>query len=238
MNTIQNKKVMVRDDYSYLFKTAEVITPLLKGEIGSVDQADIHLQHAHQEVVKQLYQYWKVEHPEAGAAYWLTESWIMLLWQPIQLAFVSIYTTQAVPKLRHIGQYYNNGLVAGYILPEEPMVTGELTQLVAYAGQELSILFNGLHQQFSGVARFTFRFAEQLLADLILINLLKLQKHKPSIDIYQQAQHWFSALAIPAQYLDSLYKESNDKLWSVKRVSCCMYYRRGDGDFCLACPNK
>ena len=227
---------MARNDYSYLFKTAETITPLLKGEIGSANQADIHLQHVDQDVIKQLYQYWKVEHPEAGAAYWLTESWIMLLWQPIQLTFISVYTTQAVPKLRHIGQYYDNGLVAGYILPKEPMVTGELAQLVVYAGQELSILINGLHQQLSVIARFTFRLAEQLLADLILINLLKLQKHKPTIDIYQQAQRWFSALAMPAQYLDSLYKQPNDKLWSVKRVSCCMYYRRSDGDFCLACP--
>ncbi|MBL1416154.1 MAG: (2Fe-2S)-binding protein, partial [Moritella sp.] len=126
----------------------------------------------------------------------------------------------------------------GYILPKEPMVTGELTQLVAYAGQELSILFNGLQQQFSAIAWFTSRLTEPLLADLMLINLLKLQQHKPIIDIYQQAQRWFSALDMPAQYLDSLYKQPNDKQWSVKRVSCCMYYRRSDGDFCLACPNK
>ena len=229
---------MHRDDYTYLFKTAETITPLLKGELGIANQADIHLQQANQDVIKLLYQYWKIEHPEAGSAYWLTQSWIMLLWQPIQLAFISVYTTQAVPTLRHIGQYYDNGLVAGYILPKNPMVTGELAQLVAYAGQELSILFNGLQQQFSAIARFTSRLTEPLLADLILINLLKLQQHKPIIDIYQQAQRWFSALDMPAQYLDSLYKQLNDKQWSVKRGSCCMYYRRSDGDFCLACPNK
>ena len=89
------------------------------------------------EVAAALHEYWRLAHPEAGPAYWLTRSWGMLCWQSIYLAMVAVYRLRAVPALERLGQGYQDGLVSGFTLPAEPMIKGDLERLIKTAGERL-----------------------------------------------------------------------------------------------------
>ena len=225
--------------YAQFFQTALSITPLLKGGLDKPEKAHFNPQQDSQVAINKLYHYWQVQHPEAGSSYWLTRGWTMLIWQPLYLAFIGVYATHAVPKLSLVGQYQGeNGLVAGFTLPEYHLFTGDLQELITYSGQELKLLFAALREQFSQQYRLRPGFVAHLLADSILINLSTLQQLRTDLDAYQQAKLWFAALDLPNKHLSALYKVPKAETWSVKRISCCMHYRRNDGDLCSNCPKN
>ncbi len=225
--------------YAQFFQTALSITPLLKGVLEKPEKAHFDPQQDSQVAIKKLYNYWQKQHPEAGAAYWLTRGWTMLIWQPLYLAFIGVYATHAVPKLSLVGQYWGeNGLIAGFTLPERRLFTGDLWELIDYSGQELKLLFSSLREQFSQQYRLRPGFVAHLLADSILINLTELQQVRTDLDVYKQAELWFVALDLPNKHLNALYKVPKAEVWSVKRISCCMHYRRDDGDLCSNCPKN
>lgn len=225
--------------YAEFFQTALSITPLLKGGLDNPEKAHFNPQQDSQVAIKQLYNYWQMQHPEAGASYWLTRGWTMLIWQPLYLAFIGVYATHAVPKLSLVGQYQGDyGLVAGFTLPEHRLVTGDLLALIAYSGQELTLLFASLREQFALQYRLRPGFVAHLLADSILVNLTALQQLRADLDVYEQAKLWFAAFDLPNKHLSALYKAPEAELWSVKRISCCMHYRRDDGDLCSNCPKN
>jgi len=226
-------------NYAKFFQTALSITPLLKGRLESPEKAPFNPQLNNQVAMTQLYDYWKNTHPEAGSAYWLTRGWTMLIWQPLYLAFIGAYGIQGVPKLSLVAQFQGQGgIVAGFTLTKDCLFTGELQALINYAGSELTSLFTALREQFSQQYRLRPGFVAHLLADSVLINLIAFQQLRTDLDVYQQAKLWFSALELPDKYLSALYKEPESNLWSVKRISCCMHYRRDDGELCANCPKN
>ncbi|NRA55948.1 MAG: siderophore ferric iron reductase [Gammaproteobacteria bacterium] len=229
---------MSLDKYSQFFQTAISITPLLDGRIGTPETSHFKPQQDSQVAIQSLYQYWQQQHPEAGSSYWLTRTWTMLIWQPLYLAFVGVYATQTMPKLSAVGQFRGeNGLISGYVLPEVPLLEADSAQLVTYSGQQLQLLFNDLRAQFDLQYRIRPGFVAHLLADTLLVNLISFQALRLDLNVYQQAQAWMVALGLSDKHLSALYQPTNaDGRWAVKRISCCMHYRRADGDLCSNCP--
>lgn len=229
---------MSLDKYTQFFQTALSITPLLKGSLDTSEITHFNPQQNCQVAIKDLYEYWQQQHPEAGPSYWLTRSWTMLIWQPLYLAFVGTYGTQTMPKLSAVKQSCgDNGIVTGYVLPEQPLFEGDLAELIAYSGQELQLLFTELYSQFAQQYRLRPGFVAHLLADSVLINLVSFQSLQTGLDVYRQAQLWFFALGIPNKYLSALYQPLGEGgQWAVRRISCCMRYRRDDAELCSNCP--
>ena len=103
------------------------LIPSLKGRLVAAGEAAALLTATKQATPRggtALHEYWRLAHPEAGPAYWLTRSWGMLCWQSIYLAMVAVYRLRAVPALERLGQGYQDGLVSGFTLPTEPMIKG------------------------------------------------------------------------------------------------------------------
>lgn len=115
-------------DHGALFAAAAGLIPSLKGRLVAAGESAALLTASKQatpaEVAAALHEYWRLAHPEAGPAYWLTRSWGMLCWQSIYLAMVAVYRLRAVPALERLGQGYQDGLVSGFTLPAEPMIKG------------------------------------------------------------------------------------------------------------------
>lgn len=94
-------------DHGALFAAAAGLIPSLKGRLVAAGEAAALLTTAKQatpaEVAAALHEHWRLAHPEAGPAYWLTRSWGMLCWQSIYLAMVAVYRLRAVPALERLG---------------------------------------------------------------------------------------------------------------------------------------
>ncbi|MGF1685023.1 siderophore ferric iron reductase [Photobacterium minamisatsumaniensis] len=241
---------MATAKYKQLFQYAEQVSPYLKGRIGIADHQHISAAYGNPELLNTLYQHWKSAHPEAGTPYWLTRSWTMLAWQPLYIAFIGVYALRSIPPLRNIAQDYKQGVVAGFHLQGDNWYTGTEDELIEYACAQLAMLLDELHCQFNQHNRLRPGLTKPLIADAILEALVQRQslmteqqaceKTNQEIDndIVRHATMWLSHLGLPLRHLDALQKDEQSGRWQVKRISCCMHYRRHDGELCDNCPRQ
>ncbi|MGF1733934.1 siderophore ferric iron reductase [Photobacterium satsumensis] len=235
--------------YKQLFQYAEQISPYLKGRIGIADHQHISAAHGNPELLNALYQHWKSAHPEAGNPYWLTRSWTMLAWQPLYIAFIGVYALRSIPPIHNIAQDYRDGVVAGFHLSGENWYSGTEEELIEYACAQLAILLDELHNQFNQHNRLRPGLTKPLIADAILEALVQRQAllanqtsssqcSEQHSDIIHHAKLWLSLLDLPMRHIDGLQRDTATGLWKLKRLSCCMHYRRDDGELCDNCPRQ
>ncbi|WP_240206505.1 siderophore ferric iron reductase [Vibrio sp. CyArs1] len=199
--------------------------------------------------VQSLYQYWKQHYPEAGAVYWQTRTWTMLVWQPITIALVTTYYAEHVPPISTMKQAVNldNGVVGQFDFAEHNWQLGDQYQRLAIAAKELKLLIADLARQLSDVCRMSPATQEKLLADTVMEMLLRGLNHMVSVNLLtkeqlhptfaHELQHWQQALELPLTRFGRL-DVSIDGEYFVQRRACCMHYRRADGDYCQGCPQN
>jgi len=225
-----------------LFKTAASFIPILKGrmlntpadrDIGSLsadepDQALRTLHHALQEA-----------HPEAGAPYWRVRSWGLVCWQPIYLALICVYQLKSVPlNLQALTQNQQATMVAGYQLPEGEWQEGDKEDLIAVICQQLGVFFTEFeeaHRDLFGGRSVLYQtlLADQLLASLIVAGPLFSEFN--TAEISAEFQHWATALKLPLTPLKGFQNNTPAKPIFV-RQTCCLHFRRSDGELCSNCP--
>jgi len=204
---------------------------------------DSHLAPA--EVALALHEHWRLAHPEAGPAYWLTRSWGMLCWQSIYLAMVAVYRVGAVPALDRMGQGYQEGLVCGFSLPQVPMIEGERAVLIAAAGTRLRRHWQQLFELMGSVQRLRPGFIRPLLADDLLAALVRVPDFFGETSREEVAAHaplWLAACGLPAEHLAG-WREARGQVGGsyapgYVRQRCCLHYKRGGGELCDNCPRR
>lgn len=214
---------------------------LVEGSAPLLSTADSPMTPA--EVALALHDHWRLAHPEAGPAYWLTRSWGMLCWQSIYLAMVAVYRVGAVPALDKLGQGYQGGLVSGFSLPPVPMIKGEREVLIAAAGNRLRSHWQQLFELFAGVQRLRPGFIRPLLADDLLAALVRVPDFFGEISREEVAAHaplWLAACGLPAEHLAGWRQSGELAPASVApgyvRQRCCLHHKRSDGSLCDNCP--
>ncbi|MFV0574000.1 MAG: siderophore ferric iron reductase [Vibrio sp.] len=231
--------------YQQLFHYAEHITPYLHGELkAEIDiQQDnwIEASAENAELLQDIYSKLQFSHPEAGNAYWLNRTWSLLLWQPIYISFISIYGIHALPQVSKMAQQWRAevNFVSGFKLPESKMFEGDVESLVHHAAAELLPLFEHYRQQLDQNVRIRPGYTQHLLADLLLMALLRLQDiytDLPQDYIWQHAQTWLKAFGLSCKPLESLNYDEIDQKWHFVRTTCCMVYRCEGRGMCPDCP--
>ncbi|MEL0612339.1 siderophore ferric iron reductase [Marinomonas arenicola] len=225
-----------------LFKTAASFIPILEGrmlntpadrDIGSLsadepEQALRTLHHALQEA-----------HPEAGAPYWRVRCWGLVCWQPIYLALICVYQLKSVPlNLKALVQNQQATMVAGYQLPDGEWQEGDKEDLIAVICQQLSIFFTEFeeaHRDLFGGRSVLYQalLADQLLASLIVAGQLLPEFNAAKISA--EFQRWAKALKLPLTPLKGFQNNTSAKPIFV-RQTCCLHFRRSDGELCSNCP--
>lgn len=235
-------------DHAALFVAAEQLIPSLKGQLVAGDPpllaaADSGM--ASVEVALALHDHWRLAHPEAGPAYWLTRSWGMLCWQSIYLAMVAVYRVGAVPALDRMGQGYQEGLVSGFTLPVEPMIRGERAVLIAAAGTRLRRHWQQLFELMGSVQRLRPGFIRPLLADDLLAALVRVPDFFNEVsreEVAAHAQLWLAACGLPAEHLAGWRQFGEFASVSAApgyvRQRCCLHHKRSDGCLCDNCPRR
>ncbi|WP_434339787.1 siderophore ferric iron reductase [Motilimonas cestriensis] len=234
--------------HAALIALAEQIAPLMQGSCGgeqpllrAVSATDEKKQDTSGALLSQLYGYWQQQHPEAGPLYWLTRSWTMLSWQPIYLSLLSVYGIQAVPELRALSQtlHLEQGLVAGFSIANTPVYRGEQAMLIRNAANELWQLLSQLQQQFDQQIRLRPGLIKSLLADDLVASALRMQHLRDDLshsELMDQIACWQHELKLPATPPTAFFVDQATQMLAFTRKSCCMHYRRNDGDYCANCP--
>lgn len=226
--------------YQSIFDYSTQVSSYLSGSFGPLPKACIRGNSIHSaEEIKRLYFCIAETHPEAGNSYWLTRTWDLLCWQPVYLAFISIYGLKSLPDFNHFAQYSKHNFIAGYRFSSPNHVHGEVEQLIPQAAEQLTTLFDDYRQQINHWTRIRPGFTNHLLADLLLRCLTLLQEHEPSLDnqyILDQAKRWLSAFGLPDKHLASLQVNMDSGKLKLVRMSCCLVYKCHSGNLCDDCP--
>ncbi|WP_067516635.1 siderophore ferric iron reductase [Endozoicomonas ascidiicola] len=222
--------------YSRLFAAGSALSPLLYGSKGNPADEQISYTTKDVQTVKGLYDRLKNSFPEAGRGYWAVRSWDLLIWQPVMLSIIAVYSMEAIPPLRLLGQSSHNGMVAGYTLPEGTCFTGETELLIQKAGHELADLSALLLSQLQQVCSFKPVLAQRLLSDQLLASLIRIPflygKGITLPILESHAPLWLQSTGLtsrPLQLTDS---------FELKRTGCCLHYLRQDADVCSNYPKK
>lgn len=175
-------------------------------------------------------------HPEAGAPYWRVRSWGLSCWQPIYLALICVYHLKGIPKnLGQLHQKQQQAYVAGYALADGEWFSGDHEALVQHTARQLKALFDAL--QTAHLKQFGGREAlyQGLLADQIMMVMVAAAKPPATLaDIQKEYRLWAKHLDLPTDPLKRL-NQGPEEITFLRR-SCCLHFRRNDGELCSNCP--
>jgi siderophore ferric iron reductase len=99
--------------FEVLFQSSKQVTPYLSGQLAADNGEGIHISRQNSDAIQQLYWQLSESSKEAGSAYWLTRTWDLLCWQPIYIAFISVYQLKAIPDIKNVSQSINRDLFLG-----------------------------------------------------------------------------------------------------------------------------
>jgi len=225
-----------------LFNFAAQLYPSLKGEIAGHNDTCITVGKDNHQVLKELYEYWRVSCPEAGQPYWSIRSWTMLVWQPIFLAVMGVHGVGIVPSLTAISQKMERGMVVGFSLPDANFQKGPEQELIVLAGKGLRLLSDVLLEEFNRITRVRRVSAMRLVADTLLSTINQLGQTKLEIsnrEILALGSQWLTAMELvnESALMPILLTDGREQL-VLNRKGCCMHYLRDDGDLCASCPKQ
>jgi len=228
--------------YQSIFDYSRQVSPYLDGSFGDLPKASISTRPKHTALqIQKLYLQLAETHPEAGNSYWLTRTWDLLCWQPVYIAFISIYGLKSLPDYSKFGQFTKHNYIAGYRFASADHVHGEIEELIPQAAEQLTALFDHYREHINQWTRIRLGFTNHLLADLILRCLILLQEHETTLDneyITEQAKLWLRAFDLPTKHLASLQLHPKGEKLILARLSCCLVYKCHSGTLCADCPRQ
>ncbi len=225
--------------FERLFQVSRSITPYLDGHIAEPSSYSNNLICTDCHSIQSLYLQISKNNPEAGQAYWITRTWDLLCWQPVFVAFVSIYTQKSLPAISQITQYKKECFVSGYSFEPHQWNDACRKSLIQIAADQLNELFERYRCAINEWGRIRPGFTNHLLADQLLSCLVRLQELRPSYSnlmILRQAKLWLDAFNLPLKHLESLKLDSDTERLKLVRSSCCNVYKCDGVSVCPNCP--
>lgn len=124
--------------------------------------------------------------------------------------------------------------IAGYALPDGDWYHADHHQLITYTSQHLAILFDTFSQAHIELFGGNPHLYRHLLADQIMELVVRADPDGKKQQIIHEYDLWAQNLALP-NVQDTQLKQTNQGI-KFKRKSCCLHYRRVDGNVCDNCP--
>ncbi|KZN14416.1 siderophore ferric iron reductase [Marinomonas sp. TW1] len=238
-----------------LFHTARHLIPVLDGQRPSQTH---HLEAAKTrtdsleswpdatKLINSLHETIHQAHPETGAPYWRIRSWGLLCWQPIYLALICVYHLRAVPSnIATIKQKQVGEMVCGYQLTDDQWLDQSSHKaLITHLGEGLHSLFQSYQSELIAQQGGRPILYQALLADQLIETMLYLQSYVQQQD-QQSHNHfdltaefllWADVLALPTKAIQRLQIDQTSQGPQFVRQTCCLHFRREEGNFCASCP--
>lgn len=216
---------------SYAYSPA--FSPKAGTQLRVLDGADTQLH------ILEQYEKWASIAPNADPICWTATAWRTLTWWPIFLSILAVHGIGGALPLKGFGVYVANGEIQGAALLEQKVLSASESELVHYAGGQLSILFHHLHANFATRTPFHLKFAQKLYTDYIIQGLIAANTQlAPFAGSLSQAMLearitlWLQATGLPV--VRGLMALPNGK-FGLNRQVCCQYYRIEGNDECADC---
>jgi len=225
--------------FEVLFQSSKQVTPYLSGQLAADNGEGIHISRQNSGVIQQLYWQLSESSKEAGSAYWLTRTWDLLCWQPIYIAFISVYKLKAIPDIKNVSQSIQSGFISGFTFHTSDLIFGSNEELISSIGLQLSALFESYREELSQWTRIRPGFTKHLIADGLLNCIIKLQAQAPALSnayFLTQAKLWLAAFELPDKHLSGLQVDLTTNKLKLIRTSCCLVYKCEGRNLCADCP--
>ncbi len=224
--------------FSQLHSKSSQLTPYLRGYQGEVVLNAVIPQQDNQAVIEALFSQLEQDHPEAGNAYWLTRTWSLLCWQPVYLAFISVYQLKSVPPLASMVQYVSDNFISGYQFQRHTVTQGGVKALIECAGRELRALLDDYREQMATWTRIRPGFADHLLGDVVMSCLLNAHQsgELDEASLRTHCQWWLEACQLPLSLANTLFQAPISSEIIQIRKSCCLVYKCHGRGLCGNCP--
>ncbi|RBW47634.1 siderophore ferric iron reductase [Psychromonas sp. B3M02] len=241
-----SNRTLQTDSLTSMLNLCRQVIPYLDGKFETLDSTflttvedDQWLQgnHYDQATIIALRNDLKRLFPDAGEAYYQARVWHLLCWQPIYIAFISIYGLQRLPDFSQFKQQRQHNAIIGFTFQSEQMVSGTPQQLIAQTKLHLAPLIEHYRVQLDNVERCRPGYADRFVADLIFGNLLKVKALVSDFsgqDILSHATLWVEAMGLPQKLLETLTSNPDNSIEFV-RSSCCLADKI-DEELCANCP--
>lgn len=228
------------EPFAPLLALAQQVTPALRGESTPLAAPALTPGSDNRALLRQLHSSLRAANPEAGDPWWTARSWGLLCWQPLYLALLSVYGLQQLPaSFARLSQRVSPALVAGFYLPPDRIISLPHVKLVEHSCAQLKEMLTGLHCQLAEICKLPAGLANRLLADQLLITMVRLQALKPELTLTQlrdEAALWLQSLQLPLDGVNRLQLAGDQGTIYYQRQSCCMVYRCTGSELCSSCP--
>lgn len=237
----EDPETIMNDDHpefhDQLFQACLQVSPYLVGSIGKPNDANLQGGQDNAAFFSELYQNIAESSPEAGHSYWLSRTWDVSVWQPVYIAFISVYGFHTAPNFTQFSQQRNGDYVAGFHFFNHEHQHASIPDLITIVGKQLAHLLEDYRHQIDRLYRCRPGFVRHLLVDLIISCCIRASKIIPNFtqqQIKQHAQLWLTALDLPTERIDAIYQQEHDIYYP--RKSCCLVYKTKSGQLCADCP--
>ena len=190
------------------------------------------------ENIERLHSYLSLQYPEAGARYWRSRGWGLLIWQPIYLAVIAAHKCQMMLPLNEMGQTFpQSGIPSGVLFKCCRFEQGQINDCVRRMAVDLIIGCRSVYGcwSFSGLTR---KIADRVVADCVLSALLMVYPQRVE-KVEALGALWLSAMGLQGAAEFIRYRNmSGESCLALHKKNCCFRYLCHGRIPCDICPRQ
>jgi siderophore ferric iron reductase len=245
-STRKNARLSSEESSQLLFlQQLALFCPSLKLSLPPLDGIDT--------VVDALLSKLKHDHPEAGPVYWSNRCWALIYWQPIYIAVYSVHAHHSWISFSDFKLGFDSSQVSGFYFSSTHWLNKdhsiqEGNSLIKQQALELKVVLESFFQQLTASIKINTINAWRLVADCILMVLLKIEQLSDNQKI-DMSYEWLKALGLCDRHGDpysQLKTTYNTEIIYPKRCSplgldrksCCMHFLIDVDNPCDTCNKR
>lgn len=188
--------------------------------------------------IERLHRYLSLQYPEAGARYWRSRGWGLLIWQPIYLAVIAAHKCQMILPLNEMGQDFPiSGIPSGVLFRRCQFTQGQSNDCVQRMAEDLISGCRNLYAcwRVSGLTR---KNAERVIADCVLSALLMV--YPTQVDAVEElGDLWLTSMGLQGAAGFIRYKKiTGESRLALDKKNCCFRYLCHGRVPCDICPRQ
>jgi len=188
--------------------------------------------------VERLRNYLSRQYPEAGARYWRTSGWRLLIWQPIYLAVIAAHKCQVILPLNEMGQDFPpSGVPSGVLFGCGQIENGQINDCIQQMAEGLIHGCHDVYARWQGPG-LTQKSANCVIADCVLSALLLV--YPEQVDAVEDlGDQWLTTMGLlgSASFIRYENRMGETRL-ALNKKNCCFKYLCHGRVPCDVCPRQ